>query len=124
MATSFDSIAMAQTSKITAAAATADTIYFADADPNDPTHGFIEKTPLAPNSTPMLLARGQKLAHGDRRRRDEGLLGDVRLRDHEPEPLTSSARRVPAADVRHERIRFLRPPGARLVLVQRDRLRE
>ena len=58
--TSFDSIAMAQTSKITAAAATADTIYFADADPTDPTNGFIEKTALTPNSTPVLLARGQK----------------------------------------------------------------
>jgi hypothetical protein len=57
--TSFDSIAMSQTSKITAAAATTDTIYFADADPNDSGNGFIEKTALAPNSTPILLARGQ-----------------------------------------------------------------
>jgi hypothetical protein len=57
--TSFDSIAVAQTSKITAAAATADTIYFADWDPTDQTHAFIEKTALAPNSTAVLLARGQ-----------------------------------------------------------------
>jgi hypothetical protein len=57
--TSFDSISTSQTSRIAAAAAASDTIYFADADPTDPTHGYIEKTPLAPNSTPILLARGQ-----------------------------------------------------------------
>jgi len=60
MGGSFDSIAMSQTSMITAAVATADTIYFGDADPNDATQGFIEKTSLAPFSTPVLLARGQK----------------------------------------------------------------
>jgi hypothetical protein len=65
MGMSFDSIAAAQTSKITAAAATADAIYFADSDPPDPTMpnaagGFIERTPLAANSTPTLLVRGQK----------------------------------------------------------------
>jgi hypothetical protein len=58
--TSFDSIAQSQTSKITAAAATADAIYFADAEPNDPANGFIEKTALAKDSVPVLLARGQK----------------------------------------------------------------
>ena len=59
--TSFDSIAMAQTSKITAAVSNGtDAIYFADADPNDANNGYIEKTALAPNSTPVLLARGQK----------------------------------------------------------------
>jgi VCBS repeat-containing protein len=59
MGTSFDNIAIAQGSSITAAAATTDSIYFADADPTDPTNGFIEKTGLAPNSTATLLARGQ-----------------------------------------------------------------
>jgi hypothetical protein len=66
MGTYFESIASAQTTKITAAAATADTIYFADADPQDPAGstppgGFIEKTALAPSSTAILLARGQTL---------------------------------------------------------------
>jgi hypothetical protein len=56
----FDTIAMAQTSMIlTAASNGTDTIYFGDADPGDPTHGFIERTSLAPNSTPILLARAQ-----------------------------------------------------------------
>jgi hypothetical protein len=60
--TAFDLIASGQGATITAAAATADAIYFADADPFDPTRasaqGFIEKTALAPNSAPILLARG------------------------------------------------------------------
>jgi hypothetical protein len=61
MGTSFDSIAASQTSKITAAVTNGvDAIYFADADPNDPNGGFVEKTALAPNSTPVLLARAQK----------------------------------------------------------------
>jgi hypothetical protein len=61
MGTAFDVIASAQTSMITAAtaAATTDAIYFADADPSDPTHGFIEETPLAPNSVATVIARGQ-----------------------------------------------------------------
>jgi hypothetical protein len=60
--TSFDSIAMASTNKITAAtsSATDKKIYFADADPTDPNNGFIEVTALDPNSTPTLLARAQK----------------------------------------------------------------
>jgi len=59
--TSFDSISMAQTSKITAAVSNGtDAIYFADADPNDANNGYIEKSALMPNSTPTLLARGQK----------------------------------------------------------------
>jgi hypothetical protein len=62
--TSFDSITSSQTSKITAAVATTDTIYFADEDPPDPAMpnmagGFIEKAALTPNSTATLLARGQ-----------------------------------------------------------------
>jgi hypothetical protein len=60
MGASFDTIAQAQTSEITAAVAAADAIYFADVDPSDATNGYIEKTTLAPNSTPVLLARGQK----------------------------------------------------------------
>jgi hypothetical protein len=56
--TQFDVIATAQAA-ITAAAMTTEAIYFADADPSDPMHGFIEKTALAPSSTPTLLARGQ-----------------------------------------------------------------
>jgi hypothetical protein len=60
MGGTFDSIAQTDFS-ITAAAATTNTIYFADADLGDPTHGFVEKTPLAPNSTPTRLARGQNL---------------------------------------------------------------
>jgi hypothetical protein len=61
MGTSFDSISAAQTSKITAAVSNGvDTIYFADADPNDPNNGYIEKSPLVKDSTPTLLARGQK----------------------------------------------------------------
>jgi hypothetical protein len=59
MSGSFSDIADAQTSQIAAAAATADAIYFADADPTDPTHGYIEKTSLAPSSTATPLARGQ-----------------------------------------------------------------
>jgi hypothetical protein len=58
--TPFDSMQLAQTSEITAATATTDAIYFADADPSDPSHGYIEKTALAPNSTSVLLARGQR----------------------------------------------------------------
>jgi hypothetical protein len=56
----WDQIAASRTSRISAAAATTDAIYFADSDwdPNNP-NGFIEKTPLAPSSTPTLLARGQ-----------------------------------------------------------------
>jgi hypothetical protein len=57
--TSFEVIASAQTSEIMAAAATTDAIYFADAESTVATNGFIEKTALAPNSTPVLLARGQ-----------------------------------------------------------------
>jgi hypothetical protein len=58
--TTFITIGMAQTSTITAAVSNgSDTIYFADADPGALTQGFIEKTSLAPNSTPILLARGQ-----------------------------------------------------------------
>jgi hypothetical protein len=59
MGMSFDSITMAQTSKITAAAASTDAIYFSDADPTDSKNGYIEKTALTPNSTATLLARGQ-----------------------------------------------------------------
>jgi hypothetical protein len=59
MGTSQDDIASSQTISITAAAAAPDAIYFADADPSWPTQGYIEKTQLAPNSTPTLLARGQ-----------------------------------------------------------------
>jgi hypothetical protein len=60
MGTTFDTIAMAQTSTITAAVSNGtDTIYFADADPTAATMGFIEKTALAPNSTPILVARAQ-----------------------------------------------------------------
>jgi hypothetical protein len=59
MGTSFDGIATSQTAKISAAAATPSLIYYADWDETDPMHGFIERTPLVPNSTPTLLARGQ-----------------------------------------------------------------
>jgi hypothetical protein len=55
MAASSDGIATAQ-DQIMAAAATTDTIYFADGQAGD---GFIEKTPLAPGSTATVLARGQ-----------------------------------------------------------------
>jgi hypothetical protein len=58
MGTTFETISIGQTFS-TAAVAMTDAIYFADADPSDPTHGYIEKTALAPNSTAMLLARGQ-----------------------------------------------------------------
>jgi hypothetical protein len=60
MGGTFDDVAMAQTSNVlTAVSNGMDTIYFGDADPGDLTHGYIEKTSIMPNSTPILLARAQ-----------------------------------------------------------------
>jgi hypothetical protein len=58
MGTTFDSIAQADNG-ITAAVASTDTIYFASTDQQDAKNAVILKTPLAPNSTPIKLARAQ-----------------------------------------------------------------